>query len=84
MVGQVFSTGNAVVRTLKAGTILEVVGNGQLEIVDVPTPQPGDRIETKYGTATVVRRSDRIPAFEDEGEILYVADSDPVVRRLVV
>lgn len=82
-VGFQFVTGNAVVKSLEPGTILEVVGSGQLEVVESPfsLPQPGDRIETKYGMATVVRNSSRIPVSLNENEVLYVADGTNVVRR---
>ncbi len=85
-VGTQFSTGNSTVKTLKVGTVLEVVGPGRLEIIEVGSsiPSPGDRIDTKYGPATVVRQSTRLEFDLDENEVLYVADSDPVVRRLAV
>lgn len=86
-VGYSFSTGNAVIRTLKPGTKLVVTGPGtvQIEGKSVADLEPGDRINTKHGPATVVRFTDR---FNVEGEIvdalengvLYVADADPVVR----
>jgi len=83
-VGTQFTTGNSVVKSLKVGTVLEVVAPSTLEVVSVAIPSPGDRIDTKYGPATVVRKSDRLEFELDENEVLYVADSDPVVRRLAI
>lgn len=85
-VGQQFSTGNATVRNLKAGTILEVVGPGQLEIVELPEVvfNTGDRIYTKHGASTVVRLSSRfgsLDGFNPETQVLYVADGSAAVRR---
>lgn len=96
-----FTTGNEVIAKLPNGTLLEVVGQGELAIVPfedgsdldliddfgvdpAPTFAPGDRISTHHGPATVVRKSDRIDFDLSDGEILYVADSDPVVRRIFV
>lgn len=86
-VGQVFSTGNAEINSLRAGSKLTVVGQGQVRVDFIApepwTPKPGDRIKTKHGKATVVRMttrdglSEEIPA---EGEVLYIADGTNVVR----
>jgi hypothetical protein len=87
LVGEVFSTGNEVVAKLPVGTLLSVIGQGELEVVEIPEPEPveaepGDRIQTKkYGPATVVRKSVMLDILLNEGEFLYVADADPVVRR---
>lgn len=87
-VGQVFSTGNTVVRGLQVGSVLEVVGQGQLKVVEVPfVPlQAGDRIKSKYGFGTVVRVTSTrgadgvIEDLLDEGDVVYVADGTSVVR----
>lgn len=84
---KIFSTGNSTVAKLAVGSILEVVGKGQLEVIEevVERPEPGDRIDTKYGPATVVGVSSRlqVSGWDDENEVLYVADDQPVVRRFV-
>lgn len=85
--GDTFTTGNSVVADLPVGTVLTVVGDGELEITEVPAPEPvdvfaGSRILTHHGAATVVRQSSRLDFELNEDEILYVADSDPVVRRI--
>lgn len=84
--GTVFSTGNEVVNTLPVGSVLEVVGQGELQVVDVPEValQEGDRIRDgkgRYGTVlrmtTKGRRNDQFP---DEGEVLYISDGTFIVR----
>jgi hypothetical protein len=91
--GKRFSTGNAVVNSLPAGTVLEVVKAGNsysqatLEISEMPSVEfgPGDRIRTKHGLGTVVRPSSNfsgIGGFNPSTQLLYVADKDPVVRRI--
>ena len=82
-VGDSFTTGNSTVNQLPEGAVLQVVGKGEVEIIDLPVsvPQPGDRISSEYGPATVVRPSSRLPVSLNENEVLYVADKQPVVRR---
>ena len=77
-IGDRFSTGNEHINQMDPGTILLVTGGGWFEVVDLPQVEinPGDRINTKYGPATAVRLSSR-PLNKD---VIYVADSDPVVR----
>lgn len=77
-----FKTGNATVATLPEGTQLVVSGPGELEIVEIPVDsfEAGDRVNTKYGPSTVVRMTSRLVDPVNEGQILYVADLDPVVR----
>lgn len=83
MVGTVFSTGNSTVKQLPVGTMLMVSGPGQLEVVDVPAELgEGDRFESKYGPATIVRLSSRLDDADlEDGEVLYIADGTTVVRR---
>lgn len=82
-----FSTGNSTINNLPVGSVLEVVGPGQVEVVEVakkPAPQPGDRINTKYGKATVVGLSSRfgdLEGFDPETQVLYIADGSHKVRR---
>ena len=87
-VGTRFATRNSTVAKLPAGALLEVVAAGTLEIVDLPAKvyQPGDRFNSKYGPATVVRFSDRIDFNVDveNGEVAYIADGTSVVRRQFV
>jgi len=86
-VGQVFSAGNTVINSLRAGSKLTVVSPGQVRIDFIASepwsPKPGDRINTKYGPATVVRMTSR-DGLKDEipqdGEVLYIADTTVVVR----
>lgn len=88
MVGTRFTTGNEVVRQLPVGSILEVIGERRLEVVEVPAKQLeiGDRFTSKYGPATVVRLSSRIEGEPPlgEGEVFYIADGTTVVRRQFV
>jgi hypothetical protein len=84
--GQSFSTGNSTVAGLPNGTQLVVGPKGNLTITFVPAPvgfKAGDRINTKHGKATVMRLTTRlqgtIPGLT-QTQVLYVADSDPVVR----
>lgn len=86
--GHRFTTGNSTVKQLKVGTILEVVGPGQVEIIAVAVSDlvEGSRFNSKYGPATVVRVTstyeldtlveDAIP----ENSVVYVADGTNVVR----
>jgi hypothetical protein len=79
-VGQTFSTGNAVVGTLKAGSVLRVSGQGQLEIVSLPEPTLGDKVtDFKSRTGTVVRLSNRAD-FDPTKPIAVFADN--VVRNI--
>lgn len=85
-VGYSFSTGNLTVASLPVGSTLEVTGRGQLTVTEVAKnrPAPGDRIQTKYGWATVVSASSRfgeIEGFDPETQVLYIADGTTVVRR---
>ena len=96
-VGQVFSTGNKVVSTLPVGTLLEVVGKGQVRVGIGSLPassgnqaepeavnfEPGDRIfiQSKNRYGTIVRAGMNIEA-EVGHELLYVADDSPVVRAV--
>ena len=80
-----FTTGNSTIAGLPVGSILEVVGPGELEITSVPAKKfsAGDRIETKYGNSTVVAASSRfnyIDGFDPETQVLYVADGTFIVR----
>lgn len=85
-VGTSFTTGNSTVAKLPVGSILEVTGDGQLEVLDVPEDEvaleAGDVINTKYGTATVVRVSSQVSVTHQRGDdaVFYVADEDPVFR----
>ena len=102
LIGQRTNTWNEFINTLPVGTILEVKAldaeNGaEVEVLDVLTEElpsaesqsfhPGDRVNTKYGAATVVGVSSRLQVNKSsgseltDGTVLYVADSDPVVRR---
>jgi hypothetical protein len=83
--GKTFSTGNSTVATLPVGTILEVSGKGQLTVVEAPAPEPGDRILSKYGPATVVRITNRDGLDETFANaagdvVVYIADGTTVVR----
>ena len=82
-VGYTFTTGNSVVKTLPEGTILEVSGAGKLTVSELPQGnfEAGDRINTKYGPATVLRLTSRLSQAQiGEDQVLYVADNDPVAR----
>lgn len=85
-VGSTFVTGNSTVATLPVGTTLKVVGPGQVEIVSVPeitSLADGQRIQSKYGPATVVRLTSRVaaPSISGQGGIaFYIADDTTVVR----
>lgn len=100
-VGEVFSTGNEVINRLPIGATFVRVGtdfdgNAEVEVLaeddDIESVtaeyEPGDRISTKYGLATVVGVSSRLSVTKPGGAelgdeyVLYVADSDPVVRRV--
>lgn len=85
-VGYEFRTGNSVVADLPVGSTLEVVGAGELQVTSVPKVRPsaGDRIQTKYGWATVVDPSSRfgsIEGFDRDTQVLYIADGSYKVRR---
>lgn len=79
-VGTRFTTGNATVRTLKVGTVLEVVGPSTVEIVDVPAPQVGETVvDFKGRTGRVVRLSERSD-FDPSQPIAVFGDN--VVRNI--
>lgn len=90
-IGDVITTGNYDVRQLPVGTVLEVIGKGELEVIDLPKPAhkpedfaEGDQVMTKHGPATIVRLSVRLKGlegFDPATQVLYVADADCVVRR---
>ena len=84
--GQHIYTSNADVNSLPDGSVLEVVGKGELRVVSVPVPkfQEGDRVYTKHGPSTVVRLSSRfseLVPFDNDTEVLYVSDDADVVRK---
>lgn len=99
-IGETFKTGNAVVATLPVGTVLQVVGQGQLQVGVVPVggleediegdepfdPQPGDEIyiPSKDRVGLVVRAGMTIANFVKEGEILYLDNDEAVVRSVKV
>ena len=88
-INEVFSTGNSVVAGLPVGTLIEVVGQGQLQVVELPVKEfvAGDRIVTKYGNSTVVDASSRfsyIDGFDPETQVLYVADGSFRVRAAAI
>lgn len=86
-VGTQFSTGNSTVAQLPEGSLLRVVGPGQVVVEEVPfvTPAPGTRFNSKYGPATVVALTSQVEKFDDvvngdrEG-YLYIADGTSTVR----
>lgn len=86
-VGQIFSTGNAVINQLPVGTKLETGGPGTVRITFIPAPPKptsyaaGERVRTKYGIATVLNLSSRLPFALQKGEFIYVADGTLKVRR---
>ena len=85
-VGAAFLTQNSVVAELPIGTVLKKTKPGTLMVVELPAKEfkVGDRIQSKYGPATVVRLSSRFEAaledFNADEQILYVADGTTVVR----
>jgi hypothetical protein len=95
-VGFEFETGNSVVAELPAGALLEVTGESQLTVVELPIEEveedveevaaqgalSGARIQSKYGPGTVVRLSSRLKHFDTTGLTLYIADGTDVVRIL--
>lgn len=93
-VGYRFKTSNASVATLKAGTTLKVVAQGQLEVTSVPKPvyNEGDRVYviSKGRYARIVRMTDvqglskGMPpaAANGEAQQFYIGDAEPTVVRV--
>mgnify|MGYP003661350595 CR=1 FL=1 len=89
--GHQFSTSNTVINQLSTGSALEVVGQGEVEIVSQPLTQntgnEGDRIYTTHGYGTVVRLTNVRnmvgvnASLLKDGEVFYVADHSSVVLR---
>jgi len=84
---EIFKTGNSVINNLPVGSVLTVVGQGQLQVNSLGSTEvfPGDRINTKYGPATVVKPSSRfsyIDGFDPDDQVLYIADNTTVVRAI--
>lgn len=98
-IGETFKTGNAVVATLPVGTVLQVVGQGQLQVGTAPlgtnedyeetepfNPEPGDEIyiPSKDRYGLVMRAGMTVADFVKEDEILYVDKDEAVVRSVKV
>lgn len=89
MVGQTFVTGNSTVKALPVGTILEVVGKSQLQVIDEPAVviPAGTEFKSKYGPAVVVDFTStgdlagHVAEVADENEVFYVAKGTSRVRR---
>lgn len=87
--GNTFSTGNATVATLPVGALLEVVGKGQLQVVDLPAVDiaPGTKFKSKYGPAVVVdftstgQFDDHVSVVQRDDEVFYIAEGTSRVRR---
>jgi hypothetical protein len=88
-VGKRFTTSNSVLSSLRAGSTVKVLGNGEVEVTFV-APEPitfkaGDRVRvvSKGRVGRIVRMtsvdglSEQLP---EPGEQLYVADGTFVVR----
>lgn len=88
--GQTFETGNSTVAGLPVGSTFQKVGSRTLQVTSVPKLtvndiHPGDRINTKYGEATVVGLSSRfgsLSGFNPAEQELYIADGSDKVRRI--
>ena len=88
-VGTVFKTGNSTVAKLAPGTVLEIVGVGQVRVVSVPKPvfNVGDRVYVKskgrYGRIfrATTNGSASVAGMPPAGYQFYVSDDAPYVIR---
>lgn len=87
--GQTFTTRNSTVAQLQAGTVLEVVGKGQVRIVSVPKPvfNAGDRVRivSKGRIGRIFRATTNgsagVSGQPPKGYQFYVSDDAPYVVR---
>lgn len=90
--GKEFSTRNSTVATLPVGALLEVVGAGRLQVVDLPEPEavdiaPGTKFQSKYGPAVVVDFTStgdlagHVDEVASDDEVFYIAEGTSRVRR---